>query len=77
MKRLSIALVAASVVGLILLLIDSHTTYTPAITATEMQNIYISRIITYSVPILVVQAILLFIIAKKLQPSEAPDRKEP
>lgn len=55
-KRIAIGLMVASIIATGALMIGSFVTYAQPIGSADMQNLYISRTLTFGIPVLVMQS---------------------
>lgn len=56
-KGIVIGLLSLSVAVIVWLILDSHTTYAPTVSATEIQNIYIRQIVRVGFAVIALQLI--------------------
>lgn len=60
-KRITVVLLALSVVLTVMFIVGSFVTYAEPISSTDMQNIYLHRITRFGIPILLLQLAALLV----------------
>ncbi|MFT4547053.1 MAG: hypothetical protein ACI9UA_004091 [Pseudoalteromonas tetraodonis] len=63
MKKITLASIILASIAICTMILGSFVSYPPEVDATEMQNIYLSRIIGFGIPVLIANLFCFFNVA--------------